>query len=105
MALCLFAGQYDITGVRQSSLTAGSENLPKIEYNQAAPIPGQVKTYKKSFVTAPPMIPHKIDGMVPIKLGKNECLVCHMPQAAKSMHIIAIPKDHFINNFDRTKKW
>jgi len=100
LALCLFAGQYDITGVRQSSLTAGSENLPKIEYNNAAPIPGQVKNIKKSFVTAPPMIPHKVANMLPIKIGKNECLACHMPNTAKALGIKGMPKDHFVDNFE-----
>ncbi|NPA55615.1 MAG: nitrate reductase cytochrome c-type subunit; periplasmic nitrate reductase electron transfer subunit [Epsilonproteobacteria bacterium] len=100
----LFAGQYDITGVREAPLTAGSQNLPQIQYNKTAPVPGQVKKYKKSFVTAPPMIPHDIENMVPIKIGKNECLGCHMPQTAKAMGITSIPKDHFVDNFDKNKK-
>jgi len=99
IALSLFAGQYEITSVRQSSLTSGSEHLQKIQYNQSAPIPGQVQKIKKSFVTAPPMIPHKVDNMLPIKFGKNECLVCHMPNAAKAMGVTPIPKDHFVDNF------
>ena len=103
MALFLFAGQYDVTGIRQSSLNAGSENLPKIEYNEAAPLPGKVKTIPKSYVTAPPMIPHKVDHMLPIKIGQNECLACHMPNTAKALGIHGMPKDHFVNNFDRTK--
>jgi cytochrome c-type protein NapB len=102
MALFLFAGQYDITGIRQSNLNAGSENLPKIEYHQAAPLPGQVTKIKKSFNSAPPMIPHKVDHMLPIKIGHNECLACHMPNTAKALGIHGMPKDHFINTFDRT---
>jgi len=90
----------EVTGVRKSDLNAGSENLPKIEYNAPAPMPGKVKTYKKSFVTAPPMIPHSIKGMVPIKVGKNMCLSCHMPQQAKAMGVTPMPKDHFVDNFD-----
>ena len=100
MALFLFAGQYDITGIRQSSLNADSENLPKIEYNEAAPLPGQVKIIPKSYVTAPPMIPHKVDHMLPIKFGKNQCLACHMPDTAKALGIHGMPKDHFKDNFE-----
>jgi len=102
IALTLFAGQYDITGIRQSSLNSGSENLAKIEYSQAAPLPGQVEKIAKSYDTAPPMIPHKVDHMLPIKLGQNECLACHMPNTAKALGIHGMPKDHFINTFDRT---
>jgi cytochrome c-type protein NapB len=92
-----------VKGIRQKDLTADSENLPKIEYNAPAPMPGKVKPYKKSFVTAPPMIPHSIAGMTPIKVGQNQCLMCHMPQNAKAMGITPIPKDHFVDNFEGDK--
>jgi len=90
--------------IRKGDLTADSENLPKIEYNAPAPAPGVVKPYKKSFVTAPPMIPHSIEGMVPIKVGNNQCLMCHMPEAAKGMGVKPMPKDHFVDNFSGNKK-
>jgi len=91
-----------INGIRKSPLTADSENLPKLEYN--APAPGAAKLIKKSFVTAPPMIPHSVKGMVPIKVGKNACLGCHMPQNAKIFHAVPIPQDHFVDNFEGNKK-
>lgn len=92
-----------VTGIRQTSLNAGSENLPVVKYNNQAPVPGQVKLYKKSFVTAPPMIPHSVSGMVPITIKRNMCLNCHMPAPAKAMGIIPMPKDHFVDNFDGDK--
>ena len=85
----------EVTGIRKSDLNAGSENLPIVEYHAPAPIPGKVKPFKKSFVTAPPMIPHSVQGMVPIKVGKNMCLNCHMPQNAKALGVTPIPKSHF----------
>ena len=93
-----------VTGIRKSDLNAGSENLPVVKYNAPAPIPGQVKPYEKSFVTAPPMIPHSVDGMVPIKAGKNMCLNCHLPQNAKALGVTPIPESHFIDNFKGGKK-
>ena len=93
----------EVTGIRTASLDADSQNLPKIEYNAPSPMSGKVKPYKKSFVTAPPMIPHSIAGMTPIKVGNNQCLMCHMPANAKSMHITPIPKDHFVDNFEGGK--
>jgi cytochrome c-type protein NapB len=92
-----------VTGIRQTDLNAGSENLPVVEYHAPQPVPGQVKTFKKSFVTAPPMIPHSIKGMVPIKVGHNMCLSCHMPDQAKALGIPAMPKDHFVDNFEGGK--
>jgi cytochrome c-type protein NapB len=93
-----------VTGIRQAGLEKDSQNLAKIEYTSQAPVPGKVKPFKKSFVTAPPMIPHSVKGMVPIKIGKNQCLGCHTPQTAKAMHITAIPADHFVDNFEGDKK-
>jgi len=104
LAALVFAGTVEVTGIRQSNLNNGSENLKKIEYSQALPIPGQVKLYKKSYKTAPPMIPHKVGHMVPIKVGKNECLMCHMPLHAKKLGIPQMPEDHFVDNFDKDKK-
>ena len=99
-----FAGTVEVTGIRHSSLNSESENLKTIKYSNAFPMPGQVKLYKKSYKTAPPMIPHRVDHMVPIKVGKNECLMCHMPLHAKKLGIPQMPKDHFRDNFDKDKK-
>ena len=94
----------NITGIRKSNLTSGSENLPVVHYHEAAPVPGKVQKFKKSFVTAPPMIPHSIKGMVPIKVGNNMCLNCHLPSNAKAMGVTPMPADHFVDNFAGDKK-
>jgi len=94
----------EITGIRKTDLNAGSENLPVVEYHAPAPIPGKVKTFKKSFVTAPPMIPHSVEGMLPITKDKNMCLNCHMPENAKALGVTPMPEDHFIDNFEGGKK-
>lgn len=92
-----------VTGIREAGLEKGSQNLAKIEYTKQAPVPGQVKAFNKSFVTAPPMIPHSVNGMTPIKIGQNQCIGCHMPQTAKSMGITAIPKSHFKSRFSNAE--
>ena len=104
LAALVFAGTVEVNGIRKSDLNAGSENLPAFQYSNSLPIPGQVKLYKKSYYTAPPMIPHKVAHMVPIKVGKNECLMCHMPLHAKKLGIPQMPKDHFVDNFDKNTK-
>jgi cytochrome c-type protein NapB len=93
----------EVTGVRKSDVNKGSENLPVVTYHNTAPVPGQVKPFKKSFVTAPPMIPHSVQGMVPITIKSNMCLNCHMPSSAKSMGVTPMPKDHFVDNFQGGK--
>jgi cytochrome c-type protein NapB len=93
----------EVTGIRKSNLNKESENLPVVKYTQTAPIPGQVKPFKKSYVTAPPMIPHSIKGMVPITVKRNMCLSCHLPQNAKALGVVPMPPDHFVDNFDGNK--
>ncbi len=70
-------------------------NPDKVEYAKA--IPGESKVIQRSFDNAPPLIPHSVEGLIPIKIGENACLGCHMPSVAKSMNATAIPASHFIN--------
>ena len=93
----------EVTGIRKASLDKGSQNLPVVTYNNQPPVPGQVKLYKKSYFTAPPMIPHSIEGMTPITVKNNMCLNCHLPQNAKALGVTPMPKDHFIDNFEGGK--
>lgn len=69
--------------------------LQKVEYSKAAP--GESKIIDRSFDNAPPLIPHSVDGLVPVTMNNNSCLGCHMPEVAKSMNATAIPKSHFTN--------
>jgi len=93
----------EVTGVRKASLEKDSQNLPVVKYTSQAPIPGKVKPFKTSYVTAPPMIPHSIKGMVPITVKNNMCLNCHLPQNAKALGVTPMPPDHFVDNFDGDK--
>jgi len=93
-----------VTGIRQASLTADSQNLPELKLNTTQPIPGKVKAAPAAFNSAPPMIPHSVEGMVPITKANNMCLNCHMPTNAKAMGVTAIPASHFVDNFEGNKK-
>jgi len=97
-------GYVKITGIRKASLTSDSQNLPTIPENNTPPMPGKTKPIPAAFTDAPPMIPHSIKGMVPIKVGHNECLACHMPNVAKQLHVTPIPPSHFVDNFEGGKK-
>jgi len=54
---------------------------------------------QRAFQDAPPMIPHDVTGLIPITIGNNQCLGCHMPDDAKMMGMGAtpIPVSHFTN--------
>ena len=58
---------------------------------------GGSKKLKRSFQDAPPMIPHSVEGMLPITIKNNQCTGCHMPVVAASVGATAIPVSHMTN--------
>lgn len=50
---------------------------------------------KRAFENAPPMISHDVEGMLPITIDNNQCIMCHDPMLAESMGATALPKSHF----------
>jgi cytochrome c-type protein NapB len=59
--------------------------------------PGTSKKIQRAYDNAPPMIPHDTEGLLPITKESNMCIGCHMPEVAKSVGAIAIPKTHLMN--------
>jgi cytochrome c-type protein NapB len=59
--------------------------------------PGEAQTIDRSFENAPPMIPHKVVGLIPITRQNNECLNCHMPDKAEENKAVPLPQTHFTN--------
>jgi len=51
----------------------------------------------RAFQDAPPMIPHDVEGMLPITINNNQCTSCHMPEVASSMGATEIPESHFMD--------
>ena len=49
---------------------------PKYEAHGAPPGSGNQLT-QRSYPTAPPLIPHSIEGLTPITLKNNMCMGCH----------------------------
>ena len=43
---------------------------------------GESEMIERSFENAPPLIPHRVGGFLPIKVDDNKCLRCHMPNKA-----------------------
>ncbi|QOY54138.1 nitrate reductase cytochrome c-type subunit [Candidatus Sulfurimonas marisnigri] len=83
-------------GLRKTDIyTEAGTAAEKTEYRTAA-AGGSLKI-KRAFQDAPPMIPHDTDGMLPIKIGDNQCTGCHMPDVAEYMDPkpTPIPVSHF----------
>ncbi len=59
--------------------------------------PGESKKIGRSFENAPPLIPHTTSGFFPIKIDRNICLSCHMPEKAKEVKAVPLPETHMVN--------
>lgn len=86
-------------GLRKTDLYSEEKETTGDQADYNRPAPGASTKFERAFVNAPPMIPHNVDGLLPIKTDNNQCLGCHMPAEAKSMGMgaTAIPASHFTN--------
>ncbi|MCK5847495.1 MAG: nitrate reductase cytochrome c-type subunit [Bacteroidales bacterium] len=60
-------------------------------------VPGTSLRVERAFENAPPMIPHSVEGLVPITMTINTCTSCHLPEVAIAMESTAMPESHFTN--------
>ncbi len=81
-------------GLRKTNLyTEGAETTgEEAKYGKASA--GSSKTITRAFQDAPPMIPHDVDGMLPITIKNNSCTGCHTPEVAPSMGALPYPVSH-----------
>ena len=83
-------------GLRKTDLTSEEETHDsQIDYDR--PVPGASTKFERAFKDAPPMIPHSVEGLIPITKMNNQCLGCHMPEVASSVGSTPIPATHFTN--------
>jgi len=66
--------------------------VPAVRY--PSNVPGTSRRIERSFENAPPLIPHDIADMLPIKRGENLCVSCHMPDVAAGMGATPVPRSH-----------
>ena len=89
-------------GLRKTNIYTENGTTPdKTKYTEAAPMTST--KFPRAFENAPPMIPHNIEGMLPITLNSNQCMGCHMPEIASSVGAVAIPASHFSSFRPKTK--
>lgn len=84
-------------GLRKTDLYSESKETvgEKAEYSKQ--YAGSSTKIKRAFQDAPPMIPHNVEGMLPIKINSNMCKNCHMPAVAAAMKATPMPESHFID--------
>ncbi len=80
-------------GLRKTTLFDEKVAPPAVEFTKAQP--GSAKRFERSYVNAPPLIPHSVEGLLPITVKNNACLGCHMPNVAKGVGATPIPESHF----------
>lgn len=80
-------------GLRKVDLYSESTVTPdETKYSQAAA--GTSKKIERAFQDAPPMIPHSVEGMLPITINNNQCVSCHTPGVAETLNALPYPKSH-----------
>jgi len=81
-------------GLRNTSLYSENEVVPtKTGYGEKAA--GESQIIARAFENAPPMIPHTVEGMLPITINNNQCSTCHVDSAPYDKNIPSVPKSHF----------
>jgi cytochrome c-type protein NapB len=83
-------------GLRKTKLC--DENATEgVEADYDRPAPGSSTRFERAYKNAPPMIPHSVEGLLPITKENNQCLGCHLPEVAPSVGSTPIPATHFTN--------
>ncbi|AJC94294.1 periplasmic nitrate reductase, small subunit, cytochrome c550 protein [Campylobacter volucris] len=82
-------------GLRKTSLESENVKLLDVKYSQASA--GEAVLIERSFENAPPLIPHTLDGMLPIVKDNNICLSCHDQSVAKDVGATPLPKSHYFD--------
>lgn len=65
------------------------------ESTYAAADPGDSELIARAFENAPPVIPHNVEGLLPITIDENQCAGCHLPDAAADVGATPVPASHF----------
>lgn len=97
----LFGGDTSVAdeqlGLSKVSVNADSGLVEK-PYKYKGKSPGDKnKRIPRAYDNAPPMIPHDISDLPAITKDENVCTACHMPEVAKDVGAIPLPKTHLTN--------
>ena len=84
----------DLNILRSANDVMDEEEVKLVDINWTKPAAGEAQRYDRSFENAPPLIPHDLEGLIPITADNNMCVSCHMPEVAKDVGATPIPKSH-----------
>ena len=84
-------------GLRKTDLYSEKSETVGSQANYHKSAAGSGHKIKRAFQDAPPMIPHDVEGMVPITINDNQCIACHDPMVAKDMGATPYPSSHMTN--------
>lgn len=84
----------DLNILRATNDVIDEDDIKLADINWTKPAAGESKRYDRSFENAPPLIPHDLEGLIPITADNNMCVSCHMPEVAKDVGATPIPKSH-----------
>jgi len=84
-------------GLRKTDLYSEASDTKGHEATYSKTYAGSGHKIKRAFQDAPPMIPHDVEGMLPITIKDNQCISCHDPLVAKDMGATPYPSSHMIN--------
>lgn len=80
-------------GLRKTTLFSEEAQIDTYDYSGKAA--GESQLIERAFENAPPMIPHNLDGLLPITKDNNSCTSCHLPEIAEAVAATPMPKSHF----------
>jgi len=84
-------------GLRKTNLYAEESETAGAETKYGKSYAGSGYKINRAFQDAPPMIPHDVEGMLPITIKNNACVGCHAPAVASSMGATPYPTSHMTN--------
>jgi cytochrome c-type protein NapB len=78
-------------GLRKTALT--DDRVPsRFVFTDATP--GGNERVARAYDGAPPVIPHSLDGFVPITSSENSCLLCHQNGSTDAADPPQVPRSH-----------
>ena len=83
-------------GLRKTDLYSENDTLGQMA-QLVKTAAGQSENIERSFENAPPLIPHTVEGFLPIKAKSNTCLACHLPELAEAAKATSVPVSHLMN--------
>ncbi len=84
-------------GLRKTDIYTENNNTISTQAHYSDKFAGSGHKIQRAFQDAPPMIPHDVEGMLPITINDNQCVGCHMPEVAANVGATSIPTSHFLD--------